>query len=127
MLKKYCNRTIILLLAAALTINAGCLLIEKPVCAATKSSGNYQIKPGQKYQLKSVFKVYKGPGKEYGCVRRADLKPSTKKHAVRKSKVAKLKSDTTVTCLKVQKKWMKIPSGWIKVDKKNLKPLNKRG
>lgn len=101
-----------ILFAVALVINVALPFAVSPIYAKSRQA----IKPGHNYTLTQTCTVYKGPGKEYGYVKRKALKPSSKKHAVKKSHIAKLKKGTVVTCLKVQGNWIKIPSGWIRIN-----------
>lgn len=120
------TRLMSLLILLIFVLNLGLIAMPEPAFAVVSpEKSEVIVLRGYNYKLNKVLTVYKGPGKEYGVVYRKDLKPSTRKHSVKKSKIAKLKKGTMVTCLQVKAGWMKIPSGWIKIGKNNVKAVKK--
>lgn len=85
----------------------------------------HKPKVGVSYVLKHSKFIYRNHTKDEGIKKRRELNDATKKHTVKGIKKAKLKKGTIVTCLEIHKKWIRIPSGWIKIKEGDLKRVKK--
>ena len=85
-----------------------------------KKSTKLVIKPNRNYRLAKNLYVRTGPGTGYDVKSRWELTEDGRKHSANSSN-AILKKGTEVTCLEVQGKWMRIPSGWVCCKKGNIK------
>lgn len=85
----------------------------------------HKPKVGTSYVLKHSKFIYRNHTKDEGIKKRRELNDATKKYTVKGIKKAKLKRGTIVTCLEIHKKWIRIPSGWIKIKEGDLKRVKK--
>lgn len=80
--------------------------------AAKKAAAKIKLVVGNKYVLTDAVYVRKGPGKQYKPYKRSKLTSYQKKHSY-KTKYARLKKGTTVTCYEISGNWIRIDTGWI--------------
>lgn len=116
------NKLIIAIMSVLLMMMLSCF------CATSISyadSKHLEIKEGKSYKLTCEKFVFEKPTEDSEKVLRKDLKPSTMKNSVEGAKFAKLKEGTEITCLEKEKNWIRIPSGWIKYNEGDFKPIKK--
>ena len=83
---------------------------------STDSTDTSRYIVGETYTVQTNLRVRKGPGKEYGILKRSELTSEDYAKSVDTKTDAVIAKGSRITCLEMSGNWMRISSGWVCVE-----------